>query len=85
MRIPDLKDHPDQIAIDWSYASIRDRPTCKSGNSTADWFLPDEVHDVLTDNDIKYSLEYFVNLDESGWYIVFDNKRDAILFKLIWE
>ena len=45
--------------------------------------LNDEKHMWMKDNTIIYDLDCVGEYDRK-WYILFENKKDAMLFKLIW-
>ena len=55
-----------------------------------DHSLSYEVHDWLVDNNIDYKLEYVCGPKgkkcphHNNWFIVFENKSQAMLFKLTW-
>jgi hypothetical protein len=55
-----------------------------------DHSLSDEIHNWLIDNNIDYKLEYVSEPKgkkyphANNWFIVFENKSQAMLFKLTW-
>ena len=53
--------------------------------------LPENIKEWLKNNKIKYyfytgfSKSVFVSFSECAPYLIFKNKSDAVLFKLVWD
>ena len=53
--------------------------------------LSDDLHDWMIENNIIYRLYFSYGPKglkyphQNNWYVVFDNKKDAMLFKLTWR
>jgi hypothetical protein len=47
-------------------------------------YIHQHIHDWLIDNNIKYKLECEYKMTGLTCYMIFENKDDAVLFKLRW-
>ena len=71
--------------ICWGIDIYKIQPYARYKNSQIVDILMEEVHIWLVDNNIKYKLDREQEGEgDDYFFIIFENKSDAMLFKLTW-
>jgi hypothetical protein len=76
-RIFELKPH-------WDFLPYPSQPVADLGKSGMRYYLKEQVHKWFLDSNIPYTLRIKITAENIQVFIIFNNKENAMLFKLSW-